>query len=82
MVTILEEDPSATYAQAPVRPMGTVQRLVQWITRVLTVRRTRNQIADLTPDQLKDIGVTPEEALREIRRSRLLWVDRPLFPRL
>ncbi|WP_246780469.1 DUF1127 domain-containing protein [Rhizobium sp. AQ_MP] len=82
MVTILEEYRSATYAQVPAPPMGTQQRLIRWITRVFMLRRTRNQIADLTPDQLKDIGITPEEAMREIRRSRLLWIDRPLFPPL
>jgi len=43
-------------------------------------RVTRIHLAALTPYQLKDIGLTKEEAQREIRRSRLLPIDRAIQP--
>jgi uncharacterized protein YjiS (DUF1127 family) len=38
-------------------------------------RRTRVQLADLTDDQLRDIGISREDALREVKRSVLLVWD-------
>ncbi len=41
----------------------------------LEVRRQRRALADLTPSQLRDIGVTPEQARRESQVS--FWAPFP-----
>ncbi|MDR7027813.1 DUF1127 domain-containing protein [Rhizobium rosettiformans] len=43
-------------------------------------RRTRLHLAQLTEAQLRDVGLTPEMAEREIAKSRLLMLDRPYQP--
>ncbi|MBB5277071.1 uncharacterized protein YjiS (DUF1127 family) [Rhizobium rosettiformans] len=47
-----------------------------WLRR----RRTRLHLAQLTEEQLRDVGLTPEMAEREIGKSRLLMLDRPYQP--
>ncbi|MDZ7874205.1 MAG: DUF1127 domain-containing protein [Rhizobium sp.] len=43
-------------------------------------RKTRVQLSQLTEEQLRDVGLSPEMAAREIRKSRLLLLDRPVQP--
>ncbi|WFU12756.1 DUF1127 domain-containing protein (plasmid) [Rhizobium sp. CB3090] len=43
--------------------------LVRRIGLELEKRRSRNALAELTPDQLDDIGITPEEARVECQKS-------------
>ncbi|WP_246659261.1 DUF1127 domain-containing protein [Rhizobium sp. FY34] len=43
-------------------------------------RRTRQQLADLSPEQLQDVGLSRRQAEYEVRRSRLLLIDGPQFP--
>ncbi len=45
------------------------------------VRRTRIDLAGLTASQLRDIGLSYEQADAEIRRSPLLMVDRWILPK-
>jgi uncharacterized protein YjiS (DUF1127 family) len=52
------------------------KRLSLWWRR----RRTRAHLLDLTEQQLRDVGLTPEMAEREIRKSKLLLLDRPFQP--
>jgi uncharacterized protein YjiS (DUF1127 family) len=46
-------------------------RLLHRIARMLTLRRQRASLAQLDDHLLRDIGLTPEEALAEARRP--LW---------
>jgi uncharacterized protein YjiS (DUF1127 family) len=55
---------------------GVRTRLTLWWRR----RRTRAHLSELTEQQLRDVGLTPEMAEREIRKSRLLLVDRGFQP--
>ena len=64
----------AGHARA-VRPYGgevgvaSLWRLVRnWIALRLEVQRQRRDLGALTPRELKDIGVTPEQARRESRK--------------
>ena len=43
-------------------------------------RRTRVQLSQLTEEQLRDVGLSSEMASREIRKSRMLLLDRPVQP--
>lgn len=43
-------------------------------------RRTRAHLYQLTELELRDVGLTPEMAEREIRKSKLLLLDRPFQP--
>lgn len=43
-------------------------------------RVTRARLADLSDAQLRDIGLTYEQAQREVNKSRFLSVDRPVQP--
>lgn len=43
-------------------------------------RRTRAHLSQLTEEQLRDVGLSPEMASREIKKSRLLLLDRPVQP--
>jgi len=45
------------------------------------VRRTRIDLAGLTASQLRDIGLSHEQADAEIRRSPLLMVDQWVNPK-
>ena len=44
------------------------------------VRKTRVQLSQLTEEQLCDVGLSPDMAEREIRKSRLLLIDRCFQP--
>jgi len=55
---------------------GAMSRLALWWRR----RRTRAHLSELTEQQLRDVGLTPEMAEREIRKSRLLLVERGFQP--
>lgn len=43
-------------------------------------RVTRARLADLSEAQLRDIGLTLEQAQREVNKSRFLGVARPVQP--
>lgn len=45
------------------------------------VRRTRIDLAGLTADQLRDIGLTQRQADAEVRRSLFLAIDRTVSPK-
>lgn len=72
----------AVEAVVPVRADGMFSlkgvrtRLQFWWRR----RSTRAHLLDLTEQQLRDVGLTPEMAEREIRKSKLLLLDRPFQP--
>ncbi|EKF59694.1 hypothetical protein QWE_10737 [Agrobacterium albertimagni AOL15] len=59
---------------SPVRSFG--ERLKLWWRR----RKTRAHLSQLTEEQLLDVGLSPEMASREISKSRLLLLDRPVQP--
>ncbi len=42
-----------------------------WLILAREVRRQRRALADLTPEQLQDVGLTPDQARREAQR--LVW---------
>ncbi len=50
------------------------------VARRRRVRRTRIDLAGLTADQLRDIGLTQREADAEVRRSLFLAIDRTVSP--
>lgn len=72
----------AAEAVVPVRVGGVFSldgvraRLKLWWRR----RRTRAHLCQLTELQLRDVGLTPDMAEREIRKSKLLLLDRPFQP--
>ncbi len=55
---------------------GVRTRLKLWWRR----RRTRADLCQLTELQLRDVGLTPDMAEGEIRKSKLLLLDRPFQP--
>lgn len=55
---------------------GDRTRLKLWWRR----RNTRAHLSELTEQQLRDVGLTPDMAEREIRKSKLLLLDRPFQP--
>ncbi len=84
MVTI--ETIGSKAAVAPVQPPRLVglAATLQVVWRALTLwrrrRTTRVHLSQLTEDQLRDVGLSPDVAEREIRKSRLLLVERPFQP--
>ncbi|EJL52755.1 hypothetical protein PMI09_03659 [Rhizobium sp. CF122] len=52
---------------APLR--SALRRALAFLSWRLEKRRSRRAIAELTRDQLQDIGITPEEASAEIGKS-------------
>ncbi|WP_424992330.1 DUF1127 domain-containing protein [Oceaniradius stylonematis] len=54
--------------------------LVAMIVAKLDRRRTRIQLSKLTESELRDIGITPAEADREIRRSLLFYERHRIEP--
>ena len=44
---------------------GLIRAIALWIGK----RRTRRGLAELTPDQLRDIGLTRQAARAEVRKS-------------
>lgn len=82
MMTIIPEEthPSASKMLeiSPRFPIwaGLMAKISLWQRR----RRTRGQLADLSPEQLQDVGLSYRQAQEEVRRSRLLLIEGPLFP--
>lgn len=58
-------EPAAT----PKPPVGFLMRMFNGIVSWREKRAGRMALRELTDDQLRDIGVTPEEARREIGKS-------------
>lgn len=58
-------------------PLSSLARMLKLWWRA---RSTRVQLSQLTEEQLRDVGLSPEMAAREIRKSRLLLLDRPVQP--
>jgi len=52
-----------------IRARMTAAAFVERIHLYLEKRRSRQTLAELTPDQLADIGITPEEARAEWQKS-------------
>lgn len=67
-VPLLPRVPGRRSVEVDARP-SFVRRLVVWMTREAALRRSRRALLDLTPDQLRDVGLTRDQALREGRRS-------------
>jgi uncharacterized protein YjiS (DUF1127 family) len=84
MVTI--ETISSKAVVAPVQPPRLVglAATLQAVWRALTLwrrrRMTRVHLSQLTEDQLRDVGLSPDVAEREIRKSRWLLVERSYQP--
>lgn len=66
-----------TICKASSSPSRSVARMLKLWWRA---RSTRVQLSQLTEEQLRDVGLSPEMAVREIRKSRMLLLDRPLQP--
>jgi uncharacterized protein YjiS (DUF1127 family) len=58
-------------------PLSSLARMLKLWWRA---RKTRVQLSQLTEEQLRDVGLSSEMAAREIRKSRLLLLDRPVQP--
>jgi uncharacterized protein YjiS (DUF1127 family) len=69
-------------AVLPVRADGafSLKGVKAWLQLWWRRRRTRAHLSGLTEQQLRDVGLTPEMAEREIRKSKLLLLDRPFQP--
>ncbi|MGQ2970243.1 MAG: DUF1127 domain-containing protein [Allorhizobium sp.] len=84
MVTI--ETISSKAVVAPVQPLrlawlsGTIKAAGRALALWRRRRTTRVHLSQLTEDQLRDVGLSPDVAEREIRKSRLLLVERPYQP--
>lgn len=63
------------------RVMAAVRALANAVARRRRVRRTRIDLAGLTADQLRDIGLTQRQADAEVRRSLFLAIDRTVSPK-
>ncbi|RYC12443.1 DUF1127 domain-containing protein [Ciceribacter ferrooxidans] len=61
--------------------MAAVRALANAVARRRRVRRTRIDLAGLTADQLRDIGLTQRQADVEVRRSLFLAIDRTVSPK-
>ena len=84
MVTI--ETIGSKTGVAPVQPprLAWLAATIQAAGRALALwqrrRTTRVHLSQLTEDQLRDVGLSPDVAEREIRKSRLLLLERPYQP--
>ncbi|PLK71329.1 hypothetical protein C0V73_12115 [Rhizobium sp. TH135] len=83
MVTI--ETIGSKAVVAPVQPprLAWLAGTIQVAGRALALwrrRTTRVHLSQLTEDQLRDVGLSPDVAEREIRKSRLLLVERSYQP--
>lgn len=80
MDTISVEEPCNAVDPAHTVPVfslrGVRERLQLWWRR----RKTRVRLSELSEQQLQDVGLSVEMAEREIRKSRLLLLDRPYQP--
>ena len=68
------QPPRFAWLAANIRAAGRAMAL--WLRR----RTTRVHLSQLTEDQLLDVGLSPDVAGREIRKSLLLLVERPYQP--
>ena len=66
----------------PVRKASSspLSSLVRMLTLWRRRRTTRVHLSQLTEEQLRDVGLSSEMAAQEIRKSRLLLLDRPFQP--
>jgi len=48
---------------------GVARIVIDWIVDRSAKRRSRSGLRDLTPDQLRDIGLTPSDVRREVAKS-------------
>lgn len=70
----------------PVPPprLACLAAIIQAAGRALALwqrrRTTRVHLSQLTEDQLRDVGLSPDVAELEIRKSRLLLLERPYQP--
>lgn len=84
MVTI--DTIASTGGNAPVRRarLAWLRAIVRAVGPALKLwrrqRRTRIHLSHLTDAQLRDVGLSPDRAEREIRKSRLLLVERHYQP--
>lgn len=60
------------------RPMD-VREWIAWILHGFKVQRTRRALRQLTDEQLRDIGLRPDEAAREAKRP--IWDRNTTFNR-
>lgn len=75
------QDESRSVARWRRRVRETLVVFVGEVARRRRVRRTRIDLAGLTADQLRDIGLTQGQADAEIRRSLFLAIDRTVSPK-
>ena len=60
--------PSLSTAHVPPRRISRMAAWIAWLDLCLTNSRERQQLRELTYDQLKDIGVSQADVARECRR--------------
>jgi uncharacterized protein YjiS (DUF1127 family) len=58
------------------------RRLIRHLRWQSSRSRSRHALAELTEHQLRDIGLSVDEAQREARRSLMVRLDGPLPPPL
>lgn len=63
------------------RVRSTLAAILGEVARRRRVRRTRIDLAGLTANQLRDIGLTRRQADAEVRRSLFLAIDRTVSPK-
>jgi uncharacterized protein YjiS (DUF1127 family) len=61
--------PSRSYSPALIKGLD---RILGKLRIAMRNRRTRIHLADLTDDQLRDIGITCQQARKEVRKS-VFW---------
>ena len=84
MVTIETIGSKAVVAPVQLPRLAWLAATLQAVWRALSLwqrrRATRVHLSQLTDDQLRDVGLSPDMAEREIRKSRLLLIERPYQP--
>ena len=63
------------------RVTAAFKALANAVARHRRIRRTRIHLAGLSADQLRDIGLSHEQADAETRRSLFLAIDRTVSPK-
>lgn len=85
-VMVTTETIGAKTGVAPVHPprLAWLAATIQAAGRTFALwrrrRTTRVHLSQLTDDQLRDVGLSPDIAEREIRKSRWLLLERPYQP--
>lgn len=69
MTTDAEKTLIATFGWNEIRMASLPRRVLATFATYWQVRQTRRNLADLSDDQLRDIGVTQAEAKRELGKS-------------